>query len=205
VVVTASFRNGQEAPHKTNITMRDLRDVIFHVKETWDIPFGLVGSSSGGFFALTLSQTLGPSITSFCIPICPVANPFKRASYLRSSITGNAPSEGYTNYHEPTKSAKILEKQLSYWIDDDSMKEAGDSLKVNTYDVPTLLIIGSKDKNVPFAVTNDVQAWATRTIVVGGRGHELCDEVVEGGYHCYLGDIDRFLGYCLSLDTVPVI
>ena len=46
VVVTASFRNGQEAPHKTNITMRDLRDVIFHVKETWDIPFGLVGSSS---------------------------------------------------------------------------------------------------------------------------------------------------------------
>ena len=46
-VVTASFRNGEEAPHKTNITMRDLRDVIDFVKKKWnDVPFGLVGSSS---------------------------------------------------------------------------------------------------------------------------------------------------------------
>ena len=79
------------------------------------------------------------------------------------------------------------------------MKEAGESLKENKQDIPTLLIIGSADKNVPFSVTADVQSWATRTIVIGGRGHELCDEVVEGGgYHCYLSDIDRFLEYCLS-------
>jgi len=201
-VVTASFRNGEEAPHKTNITMRDLRDVIDFVRMKWkNIPFGLAGSSSGGFFALTLSQTLGPSIISFCIPICPVANPFKRASYLRSSISGNAQSEGYTSLHDPKRSAHILEKQLSFWVDDQSMIDAGDLLKSNQQpDIPTLLIIGSADKNVPFSVTNDVQSWATRTIVIGGKGHELCDKVVEGGgYHCYLPDIDRFLDYCLAM------
>ena len=64
------------------------------------------------------------------------------------------------------------------------------------------MIIGSQDKNVPQSVTADVQSWATRTIVIGRRGHELCDEVVKGGgYHCYLGDIDRFIDYSLSLNN----
>ena len=96
---------------------------------------------------------------------------------------------------------------MSFWKDDDTMKEAGSSLTTPQHDIPTLMILGSQDKNVPFSVTSDVQTWATRTIVIGGRGHELCDgegsEVVEGGgYHCYLGDIDRFVDYCLSLKKV---
>jgi len=200
-VVTASFRNGEEAPHRTNITMRDLRDVVDFVRGKWkDVPFGLVGSSSGGFFALSLSQTLGPSIISFCIPICPVAHPLKRATYLRSCISGNAQSDGYKHFHDPEKAAFILEKQLGFWLDDESMMEAGESLKSKTHDIPTLLIMGSVDKNVPFAVTDGVQSWATRTIIVGGKGHELGDEVVKGGgYHCYLPDINRFLDYCSSL------
>lgn len=152
----------------------------------------------GGFFALTLSQSLGPSVVSFCVPICPVADPYKRVSYLRSSISGRAKSDGYVAFHDPEKSARILEKQLSFWRDDASMREAGEALRTNEGGVPTLLIVGSRDKNVPLDVTADVQAWATRTIVIGGRGHELCDELVEGGgYHCYLPDIDRFLDYCL--------
>jgi len=204
VVVTASFRNGKEAPHATNITNKDLNDVIDYIRNRWkNIPFGLVGSSSGGFFALTLSQTLGPSIVSFCIPICPVADPFKRASYLRSSISGSAISDGYRTSHTSTDSKRILEKQLSFWKDDDSMLQAGGSLSSPKHeDIRTLMIIGSRDKNVPFSVTADVQSWATRTIVIGGRGHELCDEVevvTGGGYHCYLGDIDRFIDYSLSL------
>ena len=81
------------------------------------------------------------------------------------------------------------------------MIAAGESLKAKKYDVPTLMILGSEDKNVPFAVTSDVQSWATRTIVIGGKGHELCygEEESDGGYQCYLPDIDRFLDYCLSL------
>ena len=222
VVVTATFRNGKEAPHKTNITQQDLKDVVNYMKQQqqWkNLPIGLVGSSSGGFFALQLAQSLGHDTIKFCIPICPVADPFKRASYLRSSIRGSAKSEGYNAVHDSNKSQEILDKQLSYWGDDSSMMEAGNSVSKrnvfaddddekskdkNTHDIPTLLIIGSADKNVPFAVTSDVQAWATRTVVIGGRGHELCDKIVEGGgYHCYLGDIDRFIDYSLSLPEIP--
>ena len=47
IVVTASFRNGEEAPMQTNITMTDLNDVIDFVRGKWeDVPFGLFGSSS---------------------------------------------------------------------------------------------------------------------------------------------------------------
>ncbi len=203
VVVTASFRNGEEAPHESNVTMRDLNDVVDHCVQTYtDLPFGLVGSSSGGFFAIHLSQTLdSTNKIAFCIPICPVADPFKRASYLRSSISGSAHSDGYTAVHTPEKSKYILEKQLSFWKSDESMLEARESTRSNTNNVPTLLIIGSADKNVPFDVTNEVQGWATRTVVIGGKGHELCDKIVEGGgYCCYLPDIERFLVYCLKED-----
>ena len=198
VVVTASFRNGEEAPHETNVTMTDLNDVINYCQETFpQLPFGLVGSSSGGYFAIHLCQTL--KNISFCIPICPVANPFKRASYLRSSISGSATSDGYNAVHTPEKSRYILEKQLSFWKSDQSMKQAGESTRSNLKNVPTLLIIGSADKNVPFDVTNEVQGWATRTVVIGGRGHELCDEIVSGGgYACYLPDVERFLEYVLK-------
>lgn len=53
-VVTASFRNGHVAPHETNITYRDLQDVIQFIQKRFiigeeDVPFGLVGSSSVSF------------------------------------------------------------------------------------------------------------------------------------------------------------
>ena len=150
---------------------------------------------------MQLSNLLGNSVIKFCIPICPVADPFKRASYLRSSIRGSAKSDGYNSFHNPERSQEILEKQLSFWESDSSMKEAGRSISSRNlldssissgtttstskrkkkdsssddiqHDIPTLLIIGSADKNVPFDVTADVQSWATRTIVVGGKGHEI--------------------------------
>lgn len=83
------------------------------------------------------------------------------------------------------------------------MNEAGEALCSNVNNVPTLLIIGSKDKNVPFEVTKHVQSWATRTVVVGGRGHELCDSVSEirGTYHDYIPDVDKFLDY-VSLQNI---
>ena len=53
IVVTASFRNGEEAPFHTNVTMTDLMDVSDFCREEFcskenddDVPFGLVGSSS---------------------------------------------------------------------------------------------------------------------------------------------------------------
>eukprot|EP00584_Thalassiosira_punctigera_P013631 CAMPEP_0172575728 /NCGR_PEP_ID=MMETSP1067-20121228/137359_1 /TAXON_ID=265564 ORGANISM="Thalassiosira punctigera, Strain Tpunct2005C2" /NCGR_SAMPLE_ID=MMETSP1067 /ASSEMBLY_ACC=CAM_ASM_000444 /LENGTH=238 /DNA_ID=CAMNT_0013368379 /DNA_START=21 /DNA_END=734 /DNA_ORIENTATION=+ len=160
-VVTASFRQGEEGEsRRTNVTTSDLGDVIDFVRGRWsDVSLGLVGSSSGGFFALALSQTLGPSAISFCVAICPVANPLERASYLRSCIAGNAKSDGYVNFHHPEKAADILRKQMVYWEDDESMARAGEFLGTKQRDVPTLLIVGSADKNVPFSVTKDVQSW----------------------------------------------
>ena len=158
----------------------------------------------GGFFALTLAQTLPKHKISFCIPICPVAHPFKRASYLRSSISCSAVREGFVcnddEAHSPSKAETILETQLGFWQDDTSMIKAGEALQNNTNNVPTLLIIGSKDKNVPFEVTRMIQSWATRTIVVGGRGHEICDSVegIKGTYHDYISDVERFLDYVLE-------
>jgi hypothetical protein len=214
-------------------------DVIHYCNTIYsELPFGLVGSSSGGFFAIQLSQSLLLSSLSssnnnnnnnnnnnddrmvrppsFCIPICPVADPYKRASYLRASISESQQQllEGrYNAVHTPEKSKFILEKQLSFWKSDEEMMKAAESIKsggsslstkssittTTNHRVPTLLIIGSADKNVPFDVTNDVQSWATRTVVIGGYGHELCDEIVNGGgYYCYLPDIERFLDYCLE-------
>ena len=152
----------------------------------------------GGFFALTLSQTLGPSVVSFCVPICPVAHPYKRAVYLRSCIAGTAITpDGYIYCHDKDRATYTLEKQMGYWEDDDSMIEAGDFLNSPSHDVPTLMILGSVDKNIPYEVVDRVKSWATRTVVVGGRGHELCNEVVKGGgYHCYLPDVERFIEHC---------
>jgi pimeloyl-ACP methyl ester carboxylesterase len=102
--------------------------------------------------------------------------------------------------HDSTKAQYILDAQMGFWQDDKSMIEAGERLKINVNNVPTLLIIGANDKNVPFEVTKLVKLWATRTIVVGGSGHELCDTVdgISGTYHDYIPDIDRFLDYCMA-------
>ena len=57
VVVTASFRNGSEAPHKTGIAMKDLQDVVDFVRGEWKgVPFGLVGSSSVSYFVSSIRR-----------------------------------------------------------------------------------------------------------------------------------------------------
>ena len=61
VVITASFRNGTEAPWKSGVTMSDLKDVLHwidrerQVRQEWsNCLLGLVGSSSvsGGHWLL---------------------------------------------------------------------------------------------------------------------------------------------------------
>ncbi len=156
---------------------------------------------------MTLAQSLPQSTIAFCIPICPVADPYKRASYLRSSITCSAVEEGYVfdsnDAHSPSKAESILETQLGFWEDDTTMRQAGELLNSSKNGTPTLLIIGSKDKNVPFEVTKVIQSWATRTIIVGGRGHELCDSVEEirGTYDDYIPDCMKFLDHVCEKRT----
>lgn len=156
---------------------------------------------------MTLAQSLPPNSTAFCILICPVSDPYKRASYLKSCIARSAEKDGFVSdsndAHSPTKAESILETQMGFWEDYDVMQQEGEALSITssngTNGTPTLLIIGSKDKNVPFEVTKGIQSWATRTIVVGGRGHEICDSVEEicGRYDDYIPDVMRFLDYVL--------
>ena len=59
------------------------------------------------------------------------------------------------------------------------------------HNAPTLslVVLGSVDKNVPFQATSDVQSWATRTVVLGGYGHEIQEELPD----TFLEDLARFI------------
>ena len=202
-VVTCSFRNGGVAPHATGKTMDDLSAVIRFVREKWsNVPVGVVGSSSGGYFALALTRHIGAELSTqhhandaqsldFCIPICPVANPGKRARYLSSCINGTAEEDGYAFYQTNKDVATSIQSaQLSFWEKLENAHEAGDALDIPS-SVPTLMIIGACDTNVPPQVTSGVQSWATRTISIGGRGHEICNAppIPES----WIPDVKRFV------------
>jgi hypothetical protein len=162
--------------------------------------------NQGGFFAMALeAQTLSPTIPiKFSILICPVADPYKRASYLRSCINGTAIDDGHCidpdGVHTVEKARFILEKQMSYWESDENMVEAVEVVTNRKHNVPTLVVVGSKDKNVPSCVTEDVRSWATRTVIIGGKGHELCIDIDEtlDEYQCYMPDVERFLNHFLK-------
>ena len=78
VVVTASFRNGSDAPWKSGVTMSDLKDVIGwiekerEVRDEWrGLLLGLAGSSSVSFIpdhdlSFTLLLNLSVHYTNLC-------------------------------------------------------------------------------------------------------------------------------------------
>mmetsp|Transcript_19337 Transcript_19337/g.28619 ORF Transcript_19337/g.28619 Transcript_19337/m.28619 type:complete len:287 (+) Transcript_19337:49-909(+) len=203
-IITASFRCGAVAPYRTGTTLQDLKDVTKYFKKKVQgtgLPFGVIGSSSGGYFAMELATQVPEFQFDFCIPICPVAHPGRRASYLKDCISGKAASNPYygQNCHTPEKAEEMLGRQLSYWETDEAMEAAGElfqSYRIANRGVPpTLLIMGAVDKNVPMHVHQLVQAWATRTIIVGGAGHEIQNEPPTGELNIkkFLWDIDEFL------------
>jgi len=200
-VITATFRNGTDAPNSTGRTMRDLADVIGYFKKRHPaVPFGLIGSSSGGYFALSLCQILDKGAVDFCCVICPVASPGKRASYLRSCIAETARGDGYVVQHNKETAQSILDTQMGFWETDDAMEKAGEALRTNKHNIPTLLILGSVDKNAPLQVTSDVRAWATKTVIIGGAGHGIND-VLPTEYQSYLPDIDELVKHIENLKT----
>ena len=160
-----------------------------------NLPFGIVGSSSGGYFALALAQRLA-EITfpvQYCIPICPVAHPGRRSQYLQSCMNDTAETDGYTFYHSSTVAALIHQTQLSFWQDEQQAQEAGEALRV-PLTIPTLCIVGAQDTNVPAQVTMYVQQWATKTISIGNAGHEICTTPSMG----YKEDVQRFIEIAIN-------
>lgn len=166
------------------------------------LPVGVIGSSSGGWFALHLCNSMREEPPAFCIPLCPVADPHARAVYLQHCVDSNT-SKVYPYRHAPERAREILKSQLQYFDESlDQMEQAARAVQENLHQVPTLLILASHDLNVPpQAVENVQRQWATRTVVIGnGSGHEI-QNAPPAGYDSYIPDIDRFLSHVLRKGT----
>ena len=187
MVLDTSFRQGATNPHPG--ALRDLGDVAAWARRTFpDLAWGVSGSSSGGFFALALAADperwgAGPGHFAFTLALCPVADPLARANYLRDVIAGTSDVEPR---HEPARAKEILANQLSYFLGgDDQMREARDLVENSaSYPawVPTFVVAGALDKNVPLHVLMPLMGWVDRTLVLGERGHEIQAVLKEQDY-----------------------
>lgn len=199
VVITATFRDGSSTTYETGKTISDLIAVVKYMKRRfYNEPFGLVGCSSGGFFAMKLCNEMDPGEIKFFIPLCPVSHPHARAIYLNHCIEGTTPlSSGKDLYrvrHTKEKAQEIVGNQLQFFGSYKVMAMASDEVVENMNKVPTLLILGSADKNIPSQVTQGVvDTWASRTIIIGGAGHELQSSPPPNLSQSYLPDVERFL------------
>ena len=201
-VLTADFRDGSSTTFESGKTLSDLKALVRHMKSKYPkVPFGVIGSSSGGYLALQLCNALESGEVQFCIPLAPVADPHARAVYLKDCIEGPTPmTNTYHVRHTAQKAQYMLDHQLKYFESFRQMSKAADQVSQNLHKIPTLLVLGAVDKNIPSQVTQTVQQeWATRTIVLGGIGHELQNEPPASPLHNYIPDIDRFLNDVLLL------
>jgi len=244
-VLTATFRDGSQTTFGTDKALRDLQSCLAFLQQQFNkndthnhdnnndnhddaiMKIGVVGSSSGGWFAMHLcNSTVGATDLAFCIPLCPVADPHARAVYLKQCIRrepepplSQSQKEAeesivmspvtelttfmkdididntyYPYHHEPDRAQRILDNQMQFFDNSwDQMLQAARDVSDNQNKVPTLLILGSHDKNIPpQAVQKAVVQWASRTIVVGGAGHDI-QSTPPTGEDSYIPDIDRFL------------
>lgn len=198
-IITATFRDGAETTYATGKSVSDLISVAKYMKRRYyNEPFGLIGSSSGGFFALTLCNEMDSGAIKFCIPICPVSHPHARAVYLNHCIQGTTPlasgKDLYPVRHSAFKAEEILKNQMDFFVSFKEMAAASEEVSENVHKVPTLLILGSADANVPPQVTQHlVDTWASRTIIIGGAGHELANAPPADFSESYIPDVERFL------------
>lgn len=209
-VLTADFRDGSSTTYRTGKTLTDLKVLARYLQSRFpEHPMGVVGSSSGGYFAMMLCNAMGANTTNpkirFCIPLAPVAHPQARGIYLKHCIEHTTPmatgKDLYSVRHTPERAESILNNQLKFFESFKCMAEAADFVQKNISKVPTLLIVGASDKNIPLTVIQNVQQhWASRTIVLGdGVGHELCNvPPTESDHSNYLPDINRFLANVLD-------
>ena len=173
MVLDTSFRQGATNPHPG--ALRDLGDVAAWANDKFnDLSWGVAGSSSGGYLALALAADPfrwgSETEFYFTLALCPVADPLARAEYLRAVINGTSDVEPQ---HEPERAREILANQLSYFPGGDAEMAAARDLVEDSAAGPTFVVAGAWDKNVPLHVLTKVMSWATRTLVLGERGHEI--------------------------------
>jgi len=183
-VVTCNF-----AQTNFNDTMSDIRVMIDFCRglDEPNIPVGVIGCSSGGYFALCLALDATVSL-NMVIAVCPVALPKARLAYLLSEDC---------SLDQSTR-AKMIRMQNAYWSDSHSMDDADARIldAKHVWCVKPICIFGNHDKNVPDSVSqlflNACKTHANRHVqirVLDG-GHELCfkpfptvNAVIEAALH----------------------
>lgn len=202
-VITASFRDGSSTTYKSGKYMQDLKSIARYFRSQHaTLPFGIVGSSSGGWFALALGNALEKGEVDFLIPLCPVSDPYARAIYLQYCIQeepekvsdNTGTGSVYHVRHAPDRSKAILDNQMRFFESLSNMSDAARELEANRHAIPTLMVVGAMDKNVPPQVTQHIQNfWAMRTVSVGGAGHEIQNEFPSNPGKDFVPDLDAFL------------
>ena len=152
-VLTADFRDGSSTTFQTGKTLSDLKALVRFMKSKYPkLPFGVIGSSSGGYFALQLCNALQRGNVQFCIPLAPVADPKARAFYLKDCIDGPTPmSSAYLVRHTAEQAQFMLDHQLKYFETFQQMSIAAEQVAKNKHNIPTLVVLGGADKKIyPF-------------------------------------------------------
>lgn len=210
-VLTATFRDGSCTTYASGLSLSDLTQLARFTKKKFPKhPLGVIGGSSGGWFAMQLCNSADSGdMIQFCIPLCPVAHPHARAIYLKHCIDDTTPfANGKDLYnelrHTKENAQKILDNQVAFFETFKQMSMAADEVSTNKNKIPTLLVLGAVDRNIPPNVTQNVQQqWAARTIVIGGAGHELQMEIQSDPMKNYILDLDRFLKSVLKEEETP--
>lgn len=201
LVVSPGFRQGAAHPHPT--ALRDLGTVSLRARNYTDLPFGVAGSSSGGYFALALAADPARYTAphpqrewrpfyfpfSFVVVFCPVFDPLARARYLRACVAGDAAPAAH---HSPERAAEMLRQQEGYFsYRDAEMRGAAAAVAEPTYATPVFAVLGGADKNVPASVTAPLLAMADATLVRGRGGHELQSRLDAGDLDVVLSWLRR--------------
>ena len=147
----------------TERAISDLTDACYFLQKMYtDLPFGVIGTSSGGFFSLILSTNPPLNIKiSFAIHICPVSNPYQRFCYLKNS------NHKYKNL--------LMNNQLLHFGSERNMRVKQQMVSLRLLDdVYTLVICGNKDVNVPEHINKHLFSNKNITNVMLDGGHEIC-------------------------------
>mmetsp|Transcript_80871 Transcript_80871/g.261877 ORF Transcript_80871/g.261877 Transcript_80871/m.261877 type:complete len:301 (-) Transcript_80871:75-977(-) len=198
IVVDTSYRQGQAHPNPAAI--QDLEDVTRHVRSGHPgLRVGVAGSSSGGYFALALSQHPPDGQPyAFCVALNPVAHPGRRREYLERCVGGGAAAAGFALHHGPQRAQAMIEMQTGYWVTDAAADAAGDELGPSEHGTPTMVVLGGQDLNVPPQITMALHRWAHHVLVLGKYGHELCNEVPKHEADSYIPELQRFVRNALK-------
>ena len=87
----------------------------------------------------------------------------------------------------------MLTSQLTYFPGGDAeMREARDLVcrrpgRHHNDPTRTFVVAGGHDKNVPLHVLSDVLLWAHRSLVLGGRGHEIQETLDDDSLETVVG------------------